>query len=248
MGFLDDIVNKETASKHIEQGSEAWDNIRCGRFTASEIYLLMESGTRDMTPEELKARPKSGKGSAAKKIADHSVISEKAWSYIHRKVAETLTGRIQDSSYAFPLVYGKETEADAVAHFENVTGIETFEVGFQPFGDYAGGSPDRFTSDNGGLEVKCPYTSEKQIDYLMLTDVWDLKRCFPQIYWQCMSNMLFADKERWHLITYDPRFTLDKLKMTHVVLLPDAEAYDLITTKLGVAIQEMLKLLNILRK
>ena len=244
--FFSDLLDKNTATKHIEQGSEAWDKIRCGRFTASEMWLLMDSGTRDMTPEELKARPKTGKGSSAKKIVDHSKLSDKAITYINRKVAETLTGRMQDSSYAFPLVYGKELELEAVQYFENTTGLETFEVGFQAFGDHAGGSPDRFVEDKDGLEVKCPYTSEKQIEYLMLTDVHDLKRCFPQIYWQVMSNLLFTAKERWHLITYDPRFSEPKHKMTHMVILPNSEDFDLICTKLERAVKEKLELIKLL--
>jgi hypothetical protein len=248
MGFLDEIISPEKASQHIQQGSDEWDRIRCGRFTASEMHLLMDSGTRDMTPEELKARPKTGKGSAAKKTVDHSKLSAAAETYINRKVAETLTGRIQESSYAFPLVYGKELESEAVQYFENTLNLETYEVGFIAFGDHAGGSPDRFVEANAGLEVKCPYTSEKQIEYLMLTDVYDLKRCFPQIYWQIMSNLLFTGKDRWHLITYDPRFKDEALKMTHMVILPNSEDFDLITVKLGRGIEEKLVRIKLLQQ
>jgi len=244
VSFFDDLLNKDSAAKHIQQGSEAWDQIRCGRFTASEMYLLMDSGKREMTPEELKARPKTGVGSSAKLTVDHSKFSAAGETYINRKVAETLTGRIQESSYAFPLVYGKDMEGEAAAHFENVTGLETFEVGFQPFGDHAGGSPDRFVEEHDGLEIKCPYTSEKQIEYLMLSDAWDLKRCFPQIYWQIMSNLLFTGKKRWHLITYDPRFKEEKLKMTHLVIEPNPAEFDLICVKLEKAVEEKLKMIQ----
>jgi hypothetical protein len=247
MGFLDEIIDPQAAFQHITQGSEEWDKIRCGRFTASEMHLILDSGKREMTAEELKARPKSGKGSSAKYIADHSKFTEAGLTYINRKVAETLTGRIQESSYAFPLVYGKDLEAEAAAYFEERTGLETFEVGFQLFGDHAGGSPDRFVGETEGLEIKCPYTSEKQIEYLMLTDVYDLKALFPQIYWQVMGNLLFSQKERWHLITYDPRFKEDKLKMTHMVILPNNEDFDLITLKLEKAIEEKLKLIQLLK-
>lgn len=246
MGFLDEVINPQTAAQHIEQGSDEWDRIRCGRFTSSEIHLLMDSGKREMTPEELKARPKTGTGSSAKLTVDHSKFSDAGVTYINRKVAETLTGRIQESSYAFPLVYGKDLEGEAAAYFEERTGLETMEVGFLPFGDHAGGSPDRFVGDDAGLEIKCPFTSEKQIEYLMLTDVFDLKRCFPQIYWQVMSNLFFTGKKRWHLITYDPRFTLDGLKMTHMIIEPNSEAFDLICLKIEKAVEEKLKLIKLL--
>jgi hypothetical protein len=246
MGFLDDVINPEAASRQIEQGSEEWDKIRCGRFTASEIHLLMDSGKREMTAEELKARPKTGTGSSAKLTVDHSKFSEGGYTYINRKVAETLTGRIQESSYAFPLVYGKDMEGEAAAYFSETTGLETSEVGFQLFGDHAGGSPDRFVGEDDLLEIKCPFTSEKQIEYLMLTDVWDLKRNFPQIYWQIMSNLLFTGKKRGHLATYDPRFEAPKLKMTHLIVEPNAEAFDLICLKIEKAVEEKLKLIKLL--
>jgi hypothetical protein len=246
MGFLDEIIDPQVATRHIEQGSDEWDAIRCGRFTASEMHLLMGSGTRDMTPEELKARPKTGPGSSAKKIVDHSKMSDTAITYINRKVAEALTGKVQNSSYAFPLVYGTDMEPEAVEYFENQTGLVTEPVGFQCFGDHAGGSPDRFIGEDEGLEVKCPYTSEKQIHYLMLTDRFDLKRDFPEIYWQVMSNLLFTGRKRWHLITYDPRFILDKHKMTHMIIEPVSEDFDLIIGKIERAVEEKLKLIKLL--
>ena len=244
--FFTDLLDRDTATRHIEQGSDEWDKIRCGRFTASEIHNIMDSGTRDMTPEELKARPKSGVGSSAKKTADHSKLSASAETYILTKVAETLTGKIQSSSYAFPLVYGKETEPEAVAFFEKITGFVTEVVGFQVFGDHAGGSPDRFVGEDEGLEVKCPYTSKEQIKYLMLTDQYDLKRLHPDYYWQVMSNLLFTGKKRWHFVTYDPRFISEKHKMTHMIIKPINEDFDLICQKLEAAIKEKLSIIQLL--
>lgn len=245
--FFSDLLDRNKAAQHIQQGSDEWDKIRCGRFTASEMHLLIDSGKREMTPDELKARPKSGTGSSAKLTVDHTKFSEAGYTYIYRKAAETLTGRIQESSYAFPLVYGKELEAEAVEYFQTKTGLECTEVGFQPFGDHAGGSPDRYVGSKGGLEVKCPYTSEKQIEYWMLNDVFDLKRNFPQIYWQVMSNLLFTQKERWHLVTYDPRYQIEKLKMTHLIIEPNSRDFDLIVLKIEKAVEVKLKLIKLLQ-
>jgi hypothetical protein len=246
MGFLDEIIDPKTATRHIEQGSEEWDKIRCGRFTASEFHFLMDAGKIEMTADELKARPKSGKGSSVKYKVDYSKFSAAGDTYINRKVAERLTGRIQESSYAFPLVYGKDMEGQAVEYFQETKNLECYECGFVAFGDYAGGSPDRLVEGNGGLEVKCPYTSEKQIEYLMLTDVFDLKRCFPEIYWQIMTNMFFATKDHWHLITYDPRFENPKHKMTHMIIEPNAEAFDLIGMRLEKGVEKMLSTIQLL--
>jgi hypothetical protein len=214
--ILDDLINGENESLHLDQGSEDWENIRAGRFTASEIYKLMECGYRPMTPAELSARPKKGPGSRTTRVPDMSALSDGALTYIYQKVAETLTGRPKPSAYAYPLVYGKEMEPEAVEYFQEATGLICEEVGFQTWSDHAGGSPDRLIGDKEGLEIKCPYDSTNQIHYLMLNDRFDLKNNHPNFYWQCVSNMLFTDRERWHFVTYDPRMQLEKHKMKHL--------------------------------
>lgn len=247
MSFLDDIITEERANLHVTQGSEEWDKLRCGRFTSSEIYKLMECGKRDMTKEELAARPKKGVGSATTKVPDPSKMSKAGMTYIRKKVWETLSGQPLPEAYAFPLVRGKEMEPEAVEFFEKKHGVITEVVGFQCFTDHAGGSPDRFIGDDEGLELKCP-SSDVQIDYLQLTDLWDLKRNHPDYYWQCVSLMLFTNRKRWHFCTYDPRMLLDKHKMTHIVI--DwkfvEEDIDSITKALEGAVTEKLKLIELL--
>lgn len=199
-----------------EQGTEEWEQIRAGRFTASEIWKLMECGKRPMTPEELKARPKTGKGSATKFVPDPSQMGEKGLTYINQKVAEVLTGLPKRSSYAFPLVWGKDTEPLAVEYFEKKFNVECEVAGFQEYTDHSGGSPDRFIGSQEGLEVKCPEDSTNQIDYLLLTDRHDLKRSYPAYYWQCVSLLLFTNRELWHFCSFDPRMKDDKHKLTHI--------------------------------
>lgn len=210
--FIDQLINGEFDPRDTEQGSEAWEQLRVGRFTSSEIYQIMECGKREMTPEEKSARPKTGPGSKTNFVPDPSKMSDKGMKYIRQKVWERLTGKPKTSPYAYALAYGKELEPDAVEHYENLKGVEATTVGFQPFTDYAGGSPDRLIGDDGGLEIKCP-VSDEQIDYLMLTDVYDLKRSYPQIYWQCVSLLLFTDRQWWDLATFDPRMIDEKQKM-----------------------------------
>jgi len=209
----------------------------------------MECGTRPMTPEELAARPKSGKGSATKNIADPSKMGDKGITYINQKVAEVLTGKPKQTSYAYPLVYGTEMEPIAVEHFEKLTGLETYQVGFEPFSDYAGGSQDRLLGDEDGLEIKCPYESINQVDYLMLTDHYDLKRNHPDKYWQCVSLMMFTGRKRWHFCTFDPRMILEKHKMTHIIIEAEKvqDDFELINQALGGAIKLKLELLNMLK-
>jgi hypothetical protein len=199
-----------------------------------------------MTEQEKKERPKSGKGSSTTRIEVLDALGTGAETYIKIKVAETLTGRPKESSYAYPLVYGKETEPEAVAHFEKETGLQCEEIGFVAFGDHAGGSPDRMVSDGSILEVKCPWAIETQIDYLMLTDQWDLKRLKPEYFWQCQSNLLFTGKELCHFVTYDPRYP-DKHKMAHITIKPDPEAFTAITCKIAAAVKRKLETINLIQ-
>lgn len=250
MSWLEELVSGEFTPKNIDQGSEEWENIRAGRFTSSEIWKIMEFGFRAMTLEELKARPKTGKGSKTTRVPDPSQMSEKGKSYIMQKVAEVLTGKPKPSAYAYPLVYGKETEPEAVEYFEKQTGYTCEEIGFQTWGEHAGGSPDRIIKEiKEGLEIKCPFQSENQIGYLMLTDHYDLKRMHPEYYWQCVSLMLFTGLKAWNFCTYDPRMILDKHKLTHIRIESEKvnEDMDLINTALAAAVKEKLELLDLLK-
>lgn len=245
--LLDEFLNSAYKTKYVDQGSEEWEQLRVGRFTSSELYNLMEMGKREMTPEEKAARPKSGKGSQTNFLPDPSKMSEKGLKYIRQKVWERLTGKPKTSPYAYALAYGTDMEPVAVEHYENLTGFKTDVVGFQPFTDYAGGSPDRLIGDDGGLEIKCP-VSDEQVDYLMLTDVYDLKRNYPQIYWQCVSLILFTDRKWWDLATFDPRMIEEKHKMmilrierSHKMV---SEDIDNIPKALEGAVKEMLSLIQ----
>lgn len=246
MNFLDELIDDKLANKWIEQGTPEWDQARLGRFTASEIHRLMEPSKREMTPDELKARPKSGKGSAAKLIYDYSALSDAALTYVNEKVAEILTGQSKQHGYAFPLVWGTEHEDEAADMFVLKTGLKIEKVGFFKYTDHAGGSPDRFVSDTDILEIKCPYESVNQIKYLMLTDHFDVRRDYFQYWVQCQANMLFTDRNLCHFVTFDPRMKEDKHKLTHIQIPADLEFHDLIRQQIVKATKEKLSLLNLL--
>ncbi len=246
---MDEIITKGYASRHIEQGSEEWELIRAGRFTSSEIYKIMECGKRSMTPEELAARPKKGKGSATTQVPDPTKMSAAGLTYINQKVSEVLTGQPKKSPYAYPLVYGKEMEPEAVEYFENLHAVKCLTIGFQTWGDHAGGSPDRLLEEvKEGLEIKCPYEPENQTKYLLLTDIYDLKREYPEYYWQVVSLMLFCEIDRWHWCSFDPRMKKEKHKMTHLIFekAKVEEDMDLVVKALTGAITEKFNLLTTL--
>ncbi len=232
-----------------EQGSQMWHDVRAGRFTSSKMHLLMSSGTRPMTDAELKARPKTGKGSSTKFIEDPTILSKATTTYIRTKVAETLTGQTAEEVKSGPTMWGDDFEPIAAEYFREKTGKEFDIISFVPFGDHAGGSPDRLIKGTKEiLEIKCPYNSANQIDYLMLTDQYDLKREYPEHYWQCMSNILFLDAPCCHFVTYDHRMIDEKNKMFYLKIMPVAEDIDRIIVKLEAAIKEKLYLLGIINR
>lgn len=246
MEFLDELIDDKLSNKWIEQGTMEWDRVRIGRFTASEMHRLMEPAKREMTEAELKARPKSGKGSSTKLVNDYSSLSEAALTYINEKVAEVLTGQNKSHGYAFPLVWGAEHEEEAAEAFGIKTGFTIEKVGFFTYTDHAGGSPDRFVNDDAILEIKCPYESVNQIKYLMLTDQYDVRRMHFDYWVQCQSNMLFTGRDLCHFVTWDPRMSDDKNKLTHIEIKADAQFHDLIREKITQATKEKLQLIQLL--
>jgi len=246
--ILDEYINEAYRLKYIDQGSEEWEQIRVGRFTSSEWHKLMECGKRPMTVDELAARPKKGVGSKTTQVPDPSKMGEKGLTYINQKVSEVLTGQPKKQAYAYPLVYGKEMEPQAVEYCESKFGWVCEKVGFQAWSDHAGGSPDRLIGDKEGLEIKSPSESENQVKYLLLNDHYDLKREYPQIYWQCVSLLRFTGRDLWHLCTFDPRMIEEKHKLTHIEIPANEveEDLDLVDKALVGAIEEKMKLLKLL--
>lgn len=247
MNFFDEITDAERVKQYKEP--DEWDKQRVGRFTGSEIHKLMKFGKRPMTDEELKARPKTGKGSQAKTVADFSVLSDTARTYIYSKVAEVMTGEPKPEIYAYQLFYGKQTEPIAIEYFEEVTGLKTEIIGFVEYTDHAGATPDRMIAGvKEGLEMKCPIF-EKHIEYLMLTDQYDLKANFPENYWQCLMEMMVTNSDRWHFCAFHPYFP-EKTRLFHLILESSntdiQEDLESIRTAIASAVKEKLQILKIL--
>jgi hypothetical protein len=183
------------------QKTQAWHDQRLGRFTASEVWKLF-------------TQPRSKDAKA------NGELSETTKSYIMEKVAEELTGQAKEIS-AKSLDWGNDNEEAAKKYFTELTGIEVKPASFVPFSIMSGGSPDGYIEEDSLLEIKCPFDSVVQLKYLSLKDQESLKQDFPENYWQCQANMLFAKKNKCVLAAYDPRMTEEKLKMKILVLTPD---------------------------
>ena len=115
---------------NIEQGTDAWKQIRSGKVTASMISNVL------MKPETAGFRD-----------------------YQAQLVAEILTGKPQGSDYTnVHMQFGSETEPLARSAYEAETGFSVDEVGLciHPSIERAGASPDGLVGNSGLVEIKCP--------------------------------------------------------------------------------------------
>lgn len=117
---------------NVDQRSEAWYEARCGRVTGTRFGDLV-----------------AGESTKTYK----SLVSDIA--------CEIITGR-QDEGYVSPAMeHGIETEPEARAEYETITGMKVTEAGFiipdegHKYHEWIGISPDGLTPD-GMIEIKCP--------------------------------------------------------------------------------------------
>lgn len=205
------------------QRTQAWRDVRAGKFTASEMWRLM-------------GEPRS---KAAKDAGDWS---DEATTYINIKVAEEITGWIHDSPSAASLEWGTELEPVAKKHFSAITGREVFEAGFKVYNAHAGGSIDG-DADGPILEIKCPYNSGNHVEYMKLTKGIELQTEFPKIWWQIQSNLLFNSKPMCYFVSFDPRFP-EKQKMKIVEVHAHQEDQERIKSRIEKAIKTKLELIK----
>ena len=119
----------------MEQGSDAWFNIRIGKVTASRVADVL-------------AKTKTG----------YSTTRD---NYMAQLVCERLTGQKGESFTNAAIQHGIETEAYARAAYEALRDVLVDEVGFvsHPTIEMSGASPDGLVGEDGLIEIKCPNTA-----------------------------------------------------------------------------------------
>lgn len=118
----------------IEQGSDEWHAVRCGKITASRL-------------DDVMAEIKSGEAATRR-------------GYRAELVAERLGGKVD--KYVSPAMrWGTEQEPYARAAYEVATGNFVDQIGFadHPTIPMCGASPDGLIGEEGVLEIKCPNTA-----------------------------------------------------------------------------------------
>ena len=122
-------------SEEIIQRTDAWQQARCGKVTASKVADIL-------------AKTKSGPAASRK-------------NYLAQLVCERLTGVKAEGFKSAEMQWGIDHEAEARALYVTQTFNEVKEVGFvdHPSVKMAGCSPDGLVGDDGLIEVKCPNTA-----------------------------------------------------------------------------------------
>lgn len=200
---------------------EQWEEIRRGKFTASEFHRLMTE-PKDKTQD----------------------LSVGAKSYVYEKAAEILTGRSK-AIHAPALDWGTMNEANAHYEYQEASGnydMEFFgnlDPCFLPIEDHAGASPDCLSPTILG-EIKCPENSENHVKYSVLSSAEELKKLAPEYYWQTQMGMWAAKVELCHFITFDPRMLNPKHRVKWLEIKANEEDQERMAVKLFYAI-ELLK-------
>jgi putative phage-type endonuclease len=145
----------------IEQGTDEWFAIRCGKVTASRVADVI-------------ATTKSG-------------YSASRANYEAQLICEILTGKPAESYSNAAMQWGTETEPLARAQYELKTGNMVNQIGFvvHPIIEQAGASPDGLIGEDGCIEIKCPNTST-HLDTLLSQKV--PSKYITQMTWQMVCT------------------------------------------------------------
>lgn len=174
----------------VEPYSPDWFRLRCGCFTASEIYKLMTD-------------PRSA---ADKKAGNLSVTAN---TYVLQKVHEKLTGKLKNGISNFATEWGIENEPLALKWYAKLSGNTlhdpylTFHESIQGFSC----TPDRFVNEDGLVEVKCPANGENHLAHCFIDSDEHLKAEHPNHYWQMMAQMAITGRQWCDFVSFDPRVT-----------------------------------------
>lgn len=168
----------------VEPHTKEWFDLRCGTFTASEVWKLMTD-------------PRSKK----------EQISKTAETYILEKVHEKVTGRIKMGVDNFSTQWGVEHEPLALKWYGKLTGNvmgESYLVFHETLEGFSC-TPDQFVNEDGLCEVKCPANGANHLKHCFITTSEYMKAEFPEYYWQVTAQMVITGRKWCDFVSFDPR-------------------------------------------
>lgn len=137
------------------------------------------------------------------------------------KLGEYITGQIPSLFTSAAMLHGIETEPQARAYYELVTGNDVTECGFVTNSDYpgCGMSPDGLIGEDGLLEIKCPQQNT-HAGYLRKGEL--PTAYLPQVQFQ----LLIAQREWCDFVSFLPTARQEKHKMLLVRVDADKEYHE----------------------
>jgi len=222
---------------NVFETKEDWAKFRKGLFTASEVHRLLAE-------PKLKADKEAGN------------LSEGAKTYVRERVSILLAPE-EPQHYNANMERGNDAEPQAVMTYATKLGksvndddfIYTSIGGFVFFTDEefdAGGTPDIIIGETI-CEIKCPL-SKTHLEYMMISDVEELKSAVPQYYAQMQMNMWLCDAKDSVFISFDDRYYNDAHHLHTVEVPRDEEYIEQIKRKLLKAKEYKQLLLNTINK
>jgi hypothetical protein len=199
-----------------------------------------------LTEEEKKARLGKFTGSCAIKLITDPItvkdrkagkLSKTLQSYIIENLGEENTGTAEYFSSRHT-DYGLQFEAEGIEAVERAYRITVEPATFVPHYKYpeeAGCTPDGNMLKNGQLEMKNPDKVLNHFRYLLLNNWLDLKRNYPEVYWQQQYNLLCARK-KWSLFASYCRYASPQLQLKTIVVPANAKDQELLEERLEAAI------------
>ncbi len=177
----------------MEQHSEEWFKSRLGKITASMFEAVI-------------GKTKGGKTYKAYRKR-----------YLYELATQRVTGVPKAEITAKSLEHGNEHEPRARYLYELEKSAFVDEVGFISHTefDFIGGSPDGLIDENGGLEIKCPYSPEVHFDTLINGMPAKNKA-------QVHGSLWITGREYWDFVSYCPSFP-EELQLYIERIYPDED-------------------------
>jgi hypothetical protein len=169
----------------VQQGSEAWKQLRAGKVTASRV-------------SDVCAKIKSGAWGASRA------------NYLAELVLERLTGRPVEGFVSQDMITGTLREPDARAEYELRHRCDVVQIGFvdHPSIPMSGASADGFVGDIGLVEFKAPKPAT-HLSYLRSGTV--PSEYIPQIMWNFACN---PEREWCDFTSFNPEFPEEMVLFT----------------------------------
>ncbi len=197
----------------VEQGTPQWHRMRAGTITASKVHDIIKKGRA------------KGSYSAARQT------------YMNELIAQVCTGMLPEDITAKQMAWGHDNEPKALALYDPFEEKEVNQIAFiYGLKMRCGVSPDALVGDDGGLEIKCPWTTSQYIDQLLGGDPK------PEYLTQMQYSMWLTGREYWDFANYDPRMKKNNIKIVRHE--PDLDLFKVFDEEIPKFIEEMDTKLN----